>query len=82
MYLHVGEDTLVNTKEIIAIIDKEIMKTSTDMEEFVSHQMEHVLNLSKGPYKSVVITFNKIYYSPFSSGTLKKRSQELTIKEF
>jgi extracellular matrix regulatory protein B len=82
MYLHVGEDILVKTKEIVAIIDKDSMKSSTDMEEFVGHQKEQVLNLSKGPYKSVVITFNKIYYSPFSSGTLKKRSQELTIKEF
>lgn len=82
MYLHVGEDILVKTKEIVAIIDKDSMKSSTDMEEFVGHQKEHVSNLSKGPYKSVVITFNKIYYSPFSSGTLKKRSQELTIKEF
>ena len=82
MYLHVGEDILVNTKEIVAIIDKDSMKSSPNMEVFVNHQKEQISNLSKGPFKSVVITFDKIYYSPLSSGTLKKRSQELTIKEF
>ena len=81
MYLHVGEDILVSTKEIVAIIDKTSMKSSTNMEEFMNHHKMRILNLSKGPFKSVVITFDKIYYSPFSSGTLKKRSQELSIKE-
>jgi hypothetical protein len=81
MYLHVGEDTLVSTKEIVAIIDKTSMKSTTNMDEFINHHKMQILNLSKGPFKSVVITFDKIYYSPFSSGTLKKRSQELSIKE-
>lgn len=81
MYLHVGEDILVRTKEIVAILDKESMKSSEYMEEFMNHRIDRVSNLSKGPFKSVVITFDKVYYSPFSSGTLKKRSQLLSLQE-
>lgn len=81
MYLHVGEDILVKTRDIIAIIDKDSMKSSDYMEEFMSHQQDRVSNLSKGAFKSVVITFDKVYYSPFSSGTLKKRSQMLSLQE-
>jgi extracellular matrix regulatory protein B len=81
MYLHVGEDILVKTRDIVAIIDKDSMKSSAYMEEFMNHQKERVSNLSKGPFKSVVITFDKIYYSPFSAGTLKKRSQMLSLQE-
>jgi hypothetical protein len=41
------------------------------MNDFI-HQKEQV-----GPYQSVVVTINDHYFSPYSSGTLKKRSQGL-----
>jgi len=81
MYLHVGEDVSIRTKDIIAIIDKESMNSSPFMDIFIQNQQEQVFNLAKGPYKSVVITLDKIYFSPFSSGTLKKRSQGLFNQE-
>jgi hypothetical protein len=81
MYLHVGEDVSIRTKDIIAIIDKESMNSSPFMDIFIQNQQEQVFNLAKGPYKSVVITLDKIYFSPFSSGTLKKRSQGLYNQE-
>ncbi|PLR80650.1 MULTISPECIES: extracellular matrix regulator RemB [Bacillus] len=81
MYLHVGEDILVRTKDIIAILDKESIN-SPDMGEFLQQKGENVMNLSKGPFKSIVITDERIYYSPLASGTLKKRSQKLSVHEF
>lgn len=81
MYLHVGEEVSIRTKDIIAIIDKESMNSSPFMDIFIQNQQEQVFNLAKGPYKSVVITLDKIYFSPFSSGTLKKRSQGLFNQE-
>jgi extracellular matrix regulatory protein B len=81
MYLHVGEDVSIRSKDIIAIIDKESMNSSPFMDIFIQNQQEQVFNLAKGPYKSVVITLDKIYFSPFSSGTLKKRSQGLFNQE-
>ncbi|PLR75933.1 DUF370 domain-containing protein [Bacillus sp. V3-13] len=81
MYLHVGEDILVRTKDIIAILDKDSIQ-SPDVGEFLQQKGENVINLAKGPFKSVVITDERIYYSPLASGTLKKRSQKLSVHEF
>ncbi|WP_147535984.1 extracellular matrix regulator RemB [Bacillus marasmi] len=77
MYLHVGEEITVHTKEIIAIIDKHSIRSSPLMEKFIQQRKDQIINLTKGNYKSVVITSNKVYFSPFSSGTLKKRSKVL-----
>lgn len=82
MYLHVGEDTLVRTRDIIIILDKDSTKASPYSEEFFEQRKGDIINLSKGSFKSIVVTFDKIYYSPLSSGTLKKRSQKLSVQEF
>lgn len=80
MYFHLGEDVLVRTQEIIAILDKESFQASTDMQEFFDFHEKQLINLAKGSFKSLVITNNKIYLSPFASGTIKKRSLKLTIQ--
>lgn len=79
MYIHVGEDILVRSKDIIAIIDKQSVNSSKYVEEFLKRQSHSIINLSKGSFKSVVITDNLIYYSPLASGTLKKRSSKSAI---
>ncbi len=77
MFLHLGGDKIVPKKEIIVIIDskkgfsninREFMETARG-EGFV----ETVSELGKE--KSFVITTEKIYISPISCSTLKKRSQ-------
>lgn len=82
MYLHIGEDTLVRTSEIIAILDKESAGFSDVLEEFLTRQNLDVVHLSKKQYKSIVITTDQVYYSPLAAGTLKKRSQKLSVQEF
>ncbi|MCM3664439.1 DUF370 domain-containing protein [Mesobacillus subterraneus] len=82
MYLHVGEEVLVRTRDIIAILDVDSTSTSPFMEEFIAHQEQQVVHLAKGTVKSIVVTGNHIYYSPLASGTLKKRSQKLSVQEF
>jgi extracellular matrix regulatory protein B len=82
MYLHIGEDTLVRTSEIIAILDKESTGFSDVLEEFLTRQHVDVVQLSKKQYKSIVITTDQVYYSPLAAGTLKKRSQKLSVQEF
>jgi extracellular matrix regulatory protein B len=82
MYLHIGEETLIRTNEIIAIIDRESAGSSPIFEEFLGHREDAVVNLSKSQYKSIVITRNQVYYSPLAAGTLKKRSQKLSVQEF
>ncbi len=75
MYLHIGEEITVKIEDLIAILDRESIKLSQYMDVFIIHQNDKVFNAAIGPYKSIVITLNMVYYSPFSSGTLKRRSQ-------
>ncbi|CAH0344882.1 MULTISPECIES: extracellular matrix regulator RemB [unclassified Bacillus (in: firmicutes)] len=79
MYLHIGEDILVKTNEVIAILDKQLLQSSPLILEFLKEKEEVTLNLSKGSIKSIVVTDEHIYYSPLSSGTLKKRSLQKAI---
>jgi hypothetical protein len=74
MYIHIGEDLNIRAKDIISILDKESANQSDLVEEFLNFHKERVINLSKNPFKSVIITYDKVYLSPIASGTLKKRS--------
>jgi extracellular matrix regulatory protein B len=82
MYIHIGEDINIRARDIISILDKESANNSPLVEEFISHRKDKVINLSKNPFKSVIITFDNVYLSPISSGTLKKRSTQMNIHEF
>ncbi|KAB2330827.1 DUF370 domain-containing protein [Cytobacillus depressus] len=79
MYIHVGEDILVRSKDIIAILDKRSVHSSKAIVEFLERRNQSIINLAKGSYKSVVITTKKIYFSPLASSTLKKRSTQSAI---
>ncbi|WP_160726012.1 extracellular matrix regulator RemB [Bacillus sp. USDA818B3_A] len=81
MYIHIGEDLNIRAKDIVSILDKESALQSPLVEEFLNRQTDRVVNLSKNPYKSVIITHEKIYLSPIASGTLKKRSNQMNIHE-
>ncbi|WP_419882585.1 extracellular matrix regulator RemB [Peribacillus sp. B-H-3] len=79
MYLHIGEDILVKTDDVIAILDKQILHSSVITQEFLEKKESIISNLAKGSIKSVVITDKHVFYSPLASGTLKKRSQQLSV---
>ncbi|MDP4084683.1 MAG: DUF370 domain-containing protein [Bacillota bacterium] len=78
MYIHIGEDQNIRVKDVIAMLDKE-SANSTYIEEFLNHHRSKIINLSKGPFKSVVITCDHIYLSPLSSGTLNRRSSQINL---
>lgn len=77
MYIHIGEEVSVRSKDIIAILDKDSVNSSNYIQEFLQQNDENTENLSKNPFKSIVITSGKIYLSPLASTTLKKRSMQL-----
>jgi hypothetical protein len=58
------------------------VNSSNLVEEFLEKHKEKLVNLSKNPFKSVVITYDKVYLSPISSGTLKKRSNQKEMQEY
>ncbi|MDF2857666.1 MAG: hypothetical protein K0Q87_3517 [Neobacillus sp.] len=82
MYIHIGEDLNIRSKDLIAILDKECVNSSELVEEFLKHHEERLINLSKNPFKSVVITYDKVFLSPIASGTLKRRSSQKHIQEY
>jgi extracellular matrix regulatory protein B len=81
MYIHIGEEVLVRAKDIIAILDKDSVRTSEYIQEFLQQNESNTENLSKNAFKSIVITKGKVFLSPLASTTLKKRSMQLYVTE-
>jgi extracellular matrix regulatory protein B len=81
MYIHIGEDVLVRTKDIIVILDKNSVNSSSNIQEFLQHNKLNTENLSKSSFKSIVVTSDKIFLSPLASTTLKKRSMQLYVMD-
>jgi extracellular matrix regulatory protein B len=82
VYIHIGEDLNIRAKDIIMIIDKGSVNSSDAISDFLKHHEEKLINLSKNPFKSVVVTQDKVYLSPIASGTLKKRSNQMYFQEY
>ncbi|GHH97924.1 extracellular matrix regulator RemB [Neobacillus kokaensis] len=81
MYIHIGEDLNIRVKDIITVLDKECVQNSEILEEFLIQHKEKIMNLSKNPFKSVIVTDQYVYLSPIASGTLKKRSTQTNMQE-
>jgi len=45
------------------------------VDEFFKKQRDKIVQLASNDAKSIIITLDKIYFSPLSSSTLKKRAQ-------
>ncbi|EKN68724.1 hypothetical protein M670_02770 [Schinkia azotoformans MEV2011] len=77
MFLHLGEDIVLQTKEIVAIIDSNLAEESEILKEFidVNNKKNNIVHISDGTVKSIVVTENKVYFSPLTAVTLKRRSQ-------
>ncbi|WP_100011707.1 extracellular matrix regulator RemB [Lentibacillus sediminis] len=79
MFIHIGNDHVIQSEEVIAIVDYHLISSSTIMEEM----MVRAKNEKKvfGPTrdaKSVMITTGNIYYSTLSVNTLKKRASMIS----
>jgi hypothetical protein len=89
MFLHIGKNIVVNTRDIIAIIDISGSAGSKDTDNFISIAEEEgfVERVSGEEVKSVIISERTekirkskktsksvIYFSPISSATLCKRA--------
>lgn len=84
MFIHIGGDTMVRLKDVIGIFDIHT-KDSPDNETLIENAKNRndLEIVELGDIKSYVVTNKKLYYSPISSLTLKKRAQnlELSVKE-
>ncbi|WP_339230802.1 DUF370 domain-containing protein [Oceanobacillus sp. FSL K6-2867] len=79
MFIHIGNDNVIHSDDIVAIIDYNLVPSSTIMDEMMTaaKQKKQIIGPKKSA-KSVMITRDAIYYSSLSVSTLKKRSSMIS----
>ncbi|SDI57685.1 extracellular matrix regulator RemB [Alteribacillus bidgolensis] len=81
MFIHLGGDTVIRSKDVVAILDQDTHDSSSITKQFLSsHKNRDVIEISKELTKSVVVTIDRVYLSPISSLTLRRRAQ--VVSEF
>ena len=83
MYLHVGQDTVVNTADIIGIFDMENTTVSKHTRRFLAdaERAGNIVTVSPELPKSFVVTAEKgggktVYISQLSTATLLRRKKQ------
>lgn len=81
MYLHLGQDTVVKTRDIVGIFDMETSTISKFSRQFLADAEKggRVFNVSNELPKSYVVCIDKVggetvYISQISTATLLKRT--------
>lgn len=75
MFIHIGNDNVIRTEDIITIIDQDIISSSVVMEEM----MKNVKIIGPNEEtKSLVITEDVTYFSTLSVATLEKRASMIS----
>lgn len=83
MYLHLGKNTVINTKDIVGIFDMDTSTISKNTRDYLSvaEKAGRVINVSMELPKSFVVCKDeegiKVYISQISSQTLQKRKINL-----
>ncbi|WP_088104613.1 extracellular matrix regulator RemB [Halalkalibacter urbisdiaboli] len=77
MFIHLGGDIIIRSKEIITILNHDVQEMSSVTKGFLKQEEKKKKNvtISADFIKSIVITDEAIYYSPVSSVTLNRRAQ-------
>ncbi|WP_186576855.1 extracellular matrix regulator RemB [Aquibacillus kalidii] len=80
MFIHIGDDNVIRSEDVIAIIDNSLIASSTINEQMLFNQRKNkkVFDPQLEGTKSIVITNDYIYYSPLSVLTLKKRASMIS----
>ena len=80
MFIHIGDDHVIQSKDVVAIIDHSLIGSSSIIEEMIFNQRKEKRVIETEDYqaKAIVITSDVIYFSPLSVFTLKKRANMMT----
>ena len=80
MFIDLGNDNTVRSREILSIVDHSVVTSSSIMGELIGEKKEQGKAIGlRTVAKSIVITDNLIYYSSLSVPTLIKRSSFISI---
>lgn len=80
MYVHIGKETIINTENIIAILDIESLEKKKDFEEVLQNLKisDNIIDVSEKNRKSLIIVSknnkNYGYITNISTTTLGKRA--------
>lgn len=66
MYIHIGGETVLRSRDVVAIFDASILQQQAHLASGPNWR-------ALGPVKSVVLTPTHVYGSPISCATLRKR---------
>ena len=87
MFLHLGNDVLINTKNLIGIFDIEKSSISKFTKEFLGNaeKTKRIVNVSYEMPKSFIVCLDEdlnetVYISQISTATLKKRFMKWNLK--
>ncbi|GAB3797749.1 extracellular matrix regulator RemB [Virgibacillus kimchii] len=79
MFIHIGNDNAIRSSDVIAILDYNLISSSTIMENFMEgSEKEGKIVGPETDAKSIMVTKDNIYYSTLSITTLKKRASMIS----
>ena len=82
MYVHIGKDVVINSDDIITILDIESLEKKKNLEEVLQNLKisDNIIDVSEGNKKSLIILEknDKIfgYITNISSSTIAKRASK------
>lgn len=82
MYVHLGKEFIIPTKEIITILNLEKMLKNKTLEEIIKELKieKNIINIAEGNHKSLILLKNEkkleAYISNISSTTIERRMQK------
>ena len=78
MYLHLGEDVVVNSKKIIGIFDMDTSTVNKATRDYLlkAEKEKKIIYVSYELPKSFIVTEDKIYVSSLNTSTLLKRTRQ------
>ena len=82
MYVHIGKETIINTEDIIVILDIESLEKKKNLEEVLQNLKisDNIIDVSEENRKSLIIVNknnkNVGYITNISTTTLGKRAEK------
>ncbi|MCY0907980.1 MAG: DUF370 domain-containing protein [Sulfobacillus thermotolerans] len=75
MYLHIGHDTMIDTRRLVAILNKNLMDHSPEVKQMV-HRLNSIgaLQGDLAEAKTIILTDSGLVMSSISAPTLYKRA--------